>query len=663
MFKKNCEKIQEENSDCGITCLYSIIKYYGGYIPLETLRYETNTNEFGTNAYELIEYAKKIGFNSYAKRIELNKLEKKDLPLIIHLKLENNFYHFVVVYKITRDYFLLMNPSVGFKKITYKELNKLYTGVSIFFKPISNLPTLNKNDFIYKNIKSHLKFNLPKLLIIIGLSLFTLLSLILESFEIKILSYNKNYIYILFILISINQLFVYIKNKLILENSIIFNDKMINYFIKYIFILPLNYLKLKEKGEITTRFNELDNLTNNIMNIVIEIIFNTLLLLILIIIILNLNRYLFCLIMLFSTIYFIINKKIYKKLVNIIKCSINVEETYNSNILDIISNFSTIKHINIYDYFMNNINNNLKNKHNINKSINKKVILINIFNDLFINYLFLAIMYILLNNKTNYINGILLLTMINYYINILKKNIEFIPTIILYKNIILKNNDFLAVKSTQKKYCECNKYYLEIQNLNYSITNNIIINNLNYNIYENDKIFINGPSGVGKSTFLKILNNEIINYKGKVLLDDKSLLEYDLTNIVSYTSQDESIFNDTIYNNLMLGKSIDEDKLNNVINICRLNDINIIKECGLNIMLINGNLLSGGEKNRIILARSLLHSKKIIILDEVLKEVDYELEKLIIKDILKYYKDNIILYVSHKNVGSLFPKTLTFRKE
>ena len=79
--------------------------------------------------------------------------------------------------------------------------------------------------------------------------------------------------------------------------------------------------------------------------------------------------------------------------------------------------------------------------------------------------------------------------------------------------------------------------------------------------------------------------------------------------------------------------------------------------------IINNNSLSGGEKNRIILARGLIYSKKIIILDEVLKEVDYNLEVTILKDILEYFKDRTIIYVSHKNVSNLFDKVLTFRKE
>ena len=137
----------------------------------------------------------------------------------------------------------------------------------------------------------------------------------------------------------------------------------------------------------------------------------------------------------------------------------------------------------------------------------------------------------------------------------------------------------------------------------------------------------------------------------------------DISNIVSYTSQDEELFNDTIINNITLGKSIDTKYLNKIISICRLDKINIIKEVGLDSLVINSNSFSGGEKNRIILARSLINSKKIIILDEVLKEVDYELEYNIVKDLLEYFKDRTIIYVSHKNLSNLFSNVLTFRKE
>ena len=663
-MKKNYEIIQEEISDCGICCLASIIKYYNGFVPLETLRYYTNTSNIGTNAYEIINCAKKIGFNSCGKKILLDDINNYQLPLIAHIKFENGLYHFVVVYEIKKDYLMIMDPSQGFIKITNDKFKNIFTGVILLFYPVGTIPVYDNNKFINNKIINFIKNNILKYFIIIMISSISLFLLIIQTFEIKILSNNFKYFYLLMIVIILNELIVYLKNILLLKSNISFNNKIINNFVSHVFKLPLNYLKLKQKGEISTRFSELDNLSNNIINIMIDIIFNTVITLVLLILLLIFNNIIFVILFSITIIYLLLNYKIYKKILNKMKYYINLEESYNSNIVDYIGNFTTIKHLSLYDYFINNINNNLRDKNEVSFILNKKVYLISLFDNIIFGIIGLFTLLIITINKFNVINGIVLFSIINYYISVVRKITTYYPSIILFKNILVKNNDFLSIKLDKKEALNLeNNIGISIDNLNFSINGYNIIRNLSVEFKNNEKIFLNGPSGVGKSSFLKILSNEIINYSGKVLFNLKDITKYDLTNIVSYTSQDENIFNDTILNNLLLGEKINEELLDDIIQICRIDDINAVRECGLDFMLINSNSLSGGEKNRLILARSLLHSKKIIILDEVLKEIDYELECLIVKDMLKYFKDRIILYVSHKDVGNLFDNVLTFRKE
>lgn len=661
-MKKYLEIIQEENSDCGISCLASIIKFYGGFIPLEVLRYNTNTSNTGTNAYELINYAKKIGFNSYGERV--NNIDDLKLPVIAHVKLENDFFHFVVIYEVKNDYIVIMDPSVGFKKIRIEEFKRLFTNVVINLKPINILPIYKENRFLNNKILSYVRDNKNITIIIVLINILILLVTLIESLEIKILDMNSNYFYILLIIIFLSQLLTYIKNIIILNASIDFNNKIIKYFVSHIFKLPLNYLKLKQKGEITTRFRELNDLSNNILNFIVEVIFNTILILILFLFVININSTLSILLFTLTIIYLLINYKVYNVLFNMIRYSINMEENYNSSILDYITKFTTIKHLSNYNYFLENINNNLLSKNNILKSINKKIFKVDFVNSIIFSIFILVLLYFLLVNDFNVSNSLLILLIINYYINILKKIVNDYPSFILIKNIILKNNEFLSFENNDKNEISYTDFInIKINNLSYGINNNVIFNNFNFEIFNNDKVFINGPSGIGKSTLLKIINNEINNYKGNILFNKTNIKNYNLNNLVSYTSQDEELFNDTILNNLLIGKTIDKKLLDNIIKICRLNEIEVIKNVGLNSLVINSNSFSGGEKNRIILARSLIHSKKIIILDEVLKEVDYDMEIGILKDVLDYFNDRIIIYVSHKDVSSLFMKVLTFRKE
>ena len=156
-MNKKLEVIQEENSDCGISCLASIVKYYGGYIPLEVLRINTNTDNNGTSAYNIINYANKIGFYAYGEKIDnINNLK---LPVIAHLKLENGYYHFVVIYKIEKKYFLIMDPSVGFKKMNKNDFQKIFTNIIINFNNISVLPIYNDNKFIRNEFIKYVRDN------------------------------------------------------------------------------------------------------------------------------------------------------------------------------------------------------------------------------------------------------------------------------------------------------------------------------------------------------------------------------------------------------------------------------------------------------------------------------------------------------------------------
>ena len=110
-MKKKYEVIQEEISDCGVACLLSIIRYYGGDASLENLRISSLTTKDGVNAYNLIECAKENGFDAKGLReFDLNKLT---LPCILHIN--NKFPHFVCLYKIDGNSLTIMDPGYGFK--------------------------------------------------------------------------------------------------------------------------------------------------------------------------------------------------------------------------------------------------------------------------------------------------------------------------------------------------------------------------------------------------------------------------------------------------------------------------------------------------------------------------------------------------------------------
>ena len=100
-MKKNIKTIQDDIKDCGACSLSSIIKYYGGYVPLETIKQDTFTTKDGTTLYHLSEAAKKYGFDTVGFKLTFNELINNDIffPLISSVLIKESILHFIVIIK------------------------------------------------------------------------------------------------------------------------------------------------------------------------------------------------------------------------------------------------------------------------------------------------------------------------------------------------------------------------------------------------------------------------------------------------------------------------------------------------------------------------------------------------------------------------------------
>ncbi|NCC70990.1 ATP-binding cassette domain-containing protein, partial [bacterium] len=174
--------------------------------------------------------------------------------------------------------------------------------------------------------------------------------------------------------------------------------------------------------------------------------------------------------------------------------------------------------------------------------------------------------------------------------------------------------------------------------------------------------------GSGKSTIMKIIRGYIENYEGKVLLNNKNIKDIPLSIINSsflYISQNETLFNDSIKNNILGSRNIDYENYSKIINILNLEKIFDNKVFRENEYIEeNGFNLSGGERQKIILARSLLNDFNYLIMDEALSELDEAEEKDILKNIINNFKEKTIIYITHKNnVEHLFNRKVYIEGE
>lgn len=193
---------------------------------------------------------------------------------------------------------------------------------------------------------------------------------------------------------------------------------------------------------------------------------------------------------------------------------------------------------------------------------------------------------------------------------------------------------------------------LEFRNVSYSNDNKSILKDLTVEIDSGDFISIVGPSGSGKSTFLKLCCNLISPSHGDIFFKERSITELspmELRKNISYCFQTPYLFNDTVLDNIEFPYSIrnmevDNEKVLDLLTLFNLDKEYIKKEV---------KNLSGGEKQRIALIRTLLFPPEILLLDEITSALDNN-NTLIVENVIKSLNDKgiTILWVTHNQEQS-----------
>jgi HlyD family secretion protein len=219
----------------------------------------------------------------------------------------------------------------------------------------------------------------------------------------------------------------------------------------------------------------------------------------------------------------------------------------------------------------------------------------------------------------------------------------------------LNHNRYLS-DSTVKEILFRDRIFLNNISYTYPSRNISILNNLSLEIKKNSFISIIGPNGSGKSTLVYIILGLINPTKGSMIIDDEQIhLRNDVTSWqkkIGYVSQNIFLFNDTILNNIIFGLSpenVSVDEINKIIKFTNLTEFIDSLPKGLNTSLKdNGIELSGGQKQKLAIARCLIKKSEIIIFDECTSALDLESEK-IINELMFNLRGNVtVLNITHK---------------
>jgi len=555
--------------------------------------------------------------------------------------------------------------------------------------------------FFFKNLNNHEKIKIFTTLILSFLNvILNLIQIFLIFFLIlNVLNVNENlvkikifgnffnelsftnliYLSFFFIFLNIFVNFFYIKQSFKQLN--LFTSKLERIFFINFINRKYNFYKKKNSYEVVKTI--VDNFPRLVMGIfypLIQLFTNIVLFLTIFISLSFLNlKFTMMISLIFTSLVIIIYYFIKKKIIFFQTQESNAVTKRANQSLNAFNFFREIKIFNLFDKFIFNFDEESQ-KFYSNRS---KTYLYTSFPKYILEYAVssLILVFFLFINKSE--NIIELLPVISFYIMAVFRLLPcFTSTLGSISNIksnyiyfdLIKNEIQNSIQENENVNFEEEKLNQEIlkisiRDLNYKYRSNKIFKEFNFEILKKDKIFMSGETGSGKSTLLDIISGLNVSFDGQVIINDTTTLNYLTAKMIrdkiSYCSQNPYLFEDTLKENIALfDPNFDEKKFSQVLNICKVNEIIEKKNINLKDNIAESGLnLSGGEKQRISLARSLYKNFDVLILDESTNSLNEKMEREIIENVILYCQEKTLIVCSHNlSLQELFNKKLEIKK-
>jgi len=243
------------------------------------------------------------------------------------------------------------------------------------------------------------------------------------------------------------------------------------------------------------------------------------------------------------------------------------------------------------------------------------------------------------------INPVKSITTVNYNIKKGNASAERIFEVLDKENTIKENADALVIDGLKNN--------LTLQNISFKYEDEFVFKSFNLKVNKGQTVALVGQSGSGKSTLANLVTRFYDVNSGEILIDDiniKNLTKKSLRGLMGLVTQDSILFNDTVKNNIALGKeNATDDEIAEAAKIANAHNFIIELPNGYDTNIgDSGNKLSGGQKQRLSIARAVLKNPPIMILDEATSALDTESERLVQDALEKMMRNRTSIVIAHR---------------
>lgn len=645
---------QHDITDCGAACLASVTAFYKLEIPLSKIRQYAGTDKKGTNVLGLLEAAQKLGFDAKGVRGTQESLFKIPKPAIAHLILKNQLHHYVVIYSVSKTKVKIMDPGVGKEiNLPLRDFIKQWTGVLVILLPNESFSSRNEKISLLRRflflLKPH-KYTLFQSLV--GSIIYTLLgfstSIYIQKITDHVLSYGNNKLLnimsITMIILLIFQILISIfKDIFLVKIGQEIDARLILGYYKHLLKLPQQFFDTMRIGEIISRVNDAVKIRVFISNTSLTLMVNFFIVLFSFMIMFTYYWKLGLLMICIVPVYFLIflitnyfNKKTERKLM---EASADLE----SQLVESLNAMKTIKQFSLEPYAHIKTENRFIKLLNIGfySSLNQifSYSSTQSFSNLFTILLLWIGSYFVISQDLSTGELLSFYAITGYFTGPVSSLISSNKTI---QNALIAADRLFEIMDLEREESE-NKYRLNKDALGDICFKNVtfrygsrreVFTDFNLLLKKGEISAIIGESGSGKSTLIQLFQSLYPLKRGEIYIGKhnlKYLEKSSLRNIISVVPQKIDLFDGNIIDNIAIGETeIDMEK---IIEICKSIELQVFIESlphGFQTYIgENGTTLSGGQKQKLAIARALYRDPEILILDEATSSLDSYSEKYV----------------------------------
>lgn len=660
---------------CGLACLASLVKYYGGETTQEKLREESGTTLNGTSLLGLYQAATKLGFEAGGYEADIKNLKEQREPVILHILKEEKLEHFVVCYGFANGKFIIGDPGWGVTEYTEEELEAVWKSKTLLkLSPGSDFvtkenETTNKRIWFLHLIRED--FPLLGIAAFLGVVI-SVLGLATAIFSQKLIDQilpEKNTHTLIFgivifsIILLARALITYVRSIFLVRQSKDMNVRLIANFFGKLLYLPKPFFDSTSTGDMIARMNDASRIQKVVVYLSSQIVIDVLVTLIS-------AGYIFFysvstgFISLLSVPVFAFLAWRYNK--KVIVAQREVMQSYaatESKYIDTINGIKAIKSYNrenlfskvvnaVYGFFMQKVYSLglLGARLNFWISFGSAIMLAGIIS---------WTSYLILSEQLMLGQMMAIITLVGgmgaSVINITMANIQFQEARIAFDRMY----EFAATEPEyqvrdfdgQEHVFQLNK--LQVKELNFRFPGkSLLLKGINFEVNKGEMVTFFGDIGCGKSTLLSVLQRFQKPESGKIIIDGEDWLRIETAawrKNLGVVEQHVQLFNGTILENIALEENPDIEK---VIQFCQeygFHEFILEFQQGYaTIINENSTNLSGGQRQMISLARALYNKPRLLLLDEATSAMGRRTEKFVVELLNRIKMDIAIIFVTHR---------------